>query len=97
VKLTLLLPGAEGGAPRQMEQTAAAQRKMEYKARAHEHAHRHSQRGWNIQIPSPSSPSTPPSDPVSEDERLMILRMLEQKKISMEEAEILLSALEGKS
>jgi hypothetical protein len=33
---------------------------------------------------------------VSEDERLMILRMLEQKKITMEEAEELLSALEGK-
>jgi hypothetical protein len=34
---------------------------------------------------------------VSEDERLMILHMLEQKQISMEEAEELLSALEGKS
>jgi hypothetical protein len=34
---------------------------------------------------------------VSDDERLMILRMLEQKKISMEEAEELLSALEGRS
>jgi hypothetical protein len=35
-------------------------------------------------------------EPVTEEERLMILRMLEQKKITLEEAEILLSALEGK-
>lgn len=33
---------------------------------------------------------------VSEEERLIILRMLEQKKISLEEAEQLLDALEGK-
>jgi hypothetical protein len=33
---------------------------------------------------------------VSEAERLMILRMLEQKKIGLDEAEKLLSALEGK-
>ena len=47
--------------------------------------------------PSPSTPTNPPgSEPVSEEERLMILRMLEQKKISLEEADRLLSALEGK-
>jgi hypothetical protein len=32
---------------------------------------------------------------VTEEERLFILRMLEQKKISLEEADRLLSALEG--
>ena len=37
-----------------------------------------------------------PQEQVSEEERLTILRMLEQKKISLEEAEQLLSALEGK-
>ena len=31
------------------------------------------------------------------EERLLILRMLEQKKISLSEAEELLSALEGKN
>ena len=47
--------------------------------------------------PSPYTPTNPPgSEPVSEEERLMILRMLEQKKISLEEADRLLSALEGK-
>ena len=33
---------------------------------------------------------------MSEDERLVILHMLEEKKITMEQAEALLSALEGK-
>jgi hypothetical protein len=37
-----------------------------------------------------------PQEQVSEEERLTILRMLEQKKISLEEAEQLLAALEGK-
>jgi hypothetical protein len=44
----------------------------------------------------PVRSAPPPPNPVSEEERLMILRMLEQKKISLEEADRLLSALEGK-
>jgi len=91
---------------------AAAQRKIEQKSRAAERRSRtgkfaheghagHPSTGrrtsWGIPTPPPSpTPPTPPTDPVSEEERLMILRMLEQKKISMEEAETLLSALEGK-
>ncbi len=82
------------------QKLAAAQRKLEYRAhasaQAREHAHRHSRQGWSFNIPTPPTPPAPPSDPVSEDERLMILRMLEQKKISLQEAEELLSALEGK-
>jgi hypothetical protein len=76
---------------------AAAQRKIESKAQAHERASRHGHHSWSFTIPTPPTPANPPGEPVSEDERLMILRMLEQKKISMEEAEVLLSALEGKS
>ncbi len=38
----------------------------------------------------------PPSDPVSDDERMMILNMLADKKITIQEAETLLAALEGK-
>ena len=75
---------------------AAAQRKVEIKAEARERASRHGTHGWNFSIPTPPVPPTPVGEPVSEDERLMILRMLEQKKITMEEAEELLSALEGK-
>jgi len=37
-----------------------------------------------------------PVDPVSEEERMMILQMLQDKKISVEQAEKLLAALEGK-
>jgi hypothetical protein len=58
--------------------------------------------------PTPPAPPTPargfrvPSgasdqEPVKEEERLAILRMLEQKKITLEQAEQLLAALEGKS
>ena len=43
----------------------------------------------------PPTPPQPPSPQVSEEERLMILRMLEQKKITPDEAEQLLTALEG--
>jgi hypothetical protein len=41
-------------------------------------------------------PVQPAADPVSDEERLAILRMLEEKKISLKEAESLLAALEGK-
>jgi hypothetical protein len=85
-------------AQERMEQKmAAAQRKMEMKAQAHERAARHARGGWSFNFPTPPTPPPPQGDPVTEDERLMILRMLEQKKISMEEAEQLLTALEGKS
>jgi hypothetical protein len=40
-------------------------------------------------------PKTPKADPVSDEERMTILRMLAEKKITSEEAEKLLSALEG--
>jgi hypothetical protein len=42
-----------------------------------------------------AEPSAPAPEPVQEEERLLILKMLQEKKISMEEAESLLSALEG--
>jgi hypothetical protein len=37
----------------------------------------------------------PPGEPVSNEERLIILQMLEEKKITLQEAEQLLAALEG--
>ena len=36
------------------------------------------------------------TDPVSDEERLLILKMLQDNSISVEQAEELLSALEGK-
>lgn len=46
--------------------------------------------------PFPPKPPQPPAQAVSDDERLAILKMLQEKKISVEQAETLLSALEGK-
>ena len=46
--------------------------------------------------PRPPTPPTPPSEAVSEEERMVILRMLEQGKISVADAEKLLAALENK-
>ncbi|MBN1304527.1 MAG: hypothetical protein JXA13_08835 [Anaerolineales bacterium] len=48
-------------------------------------------RKWNINW---SSGAQPNPDPVSDEERLTILRMLQEKKITSEEADKLLSALE---
>jgi|SRR5579859_1796787 len=44
----------------------------------------------------PFTPPTPPADPVSDEERMMILHMVEQGKISVADAEKLLAALENK-
>ena len=56
-------------------------------------------RGWGFEgfgSSQAQSATAPAGDPVSEEERLMILRMLEQKKISIAEAEQLLAALESR-
>jgi len=46
--------------------------------------------------PTPPPPPTASAEPVTEKERLMILQLLQDGKISVEQAEMLLSALEGK-
>lgn len=53
-------------------------------------------RSWEFDF-SPTGAGAQVNKEVSDEERLMILRMLEQKKISLEEAEQLLSSLEGKN
>ncbi len=72
----------------------AAQRKAELKMRAAERRkespHR---RTWSFEW-APTSPTA--AGTTSDEERLLILQMLEEKKISIEEAEQLLTALEGK-
>jgi hypothetical protein len=50
---------------------------------------------------SPARPAAPippaaPSEPVSDEERLAVLKMLQEKKISLQEADKLLAALDGK-
>jgi SHOCT-like protein len=79
--------------------TDAAMRRAEEKLRAAEHRSRHmgvSMGRWSASSERQSSPPPPPSEPVSDEERLSILRMLQEKKITREEAEKLLAALEGK-
>ncbi|MFM8319550.1 MAG: SHOCT-like domain-containing protein [Chloroflexota bacterium] len=80
----------------------AQQRKIEARTQS---ADRRSRRSWGFEWgtprppappPPPAPPAPPAPDPVTVEERLMILRMLEQKKISLEEADRLLAALEGK-
>jgi hypothetical protein len=44
----------------------------------------------------PVAPPVPVSEPVSDAERLTVLKMLQDKKISLQDAEKLLAALEGK-
>lgn len=78
---------------------SAAQRKVERKSRAAAaraaRKARESRGERSYTIMAPASPSQP-ADPVSEQERMMILQMLQDKKINVEQAEKLLSALEGK-
>ena len=76
-----------------------AQRKAEQKARSGDrNAWARPRHTWGRTWPTPPTPPTPPSvsEPVAEEERMLVLKMLEQKKISLEEAEKLLAAMEGK-
>lgn len=80
----------------------AASRKAEQRARAAERRREGGRGSWSFVWPAPPQPPAPPAppgeinEPVADEERLLILRMLEQKKITLEEADKLLAALEGK-
>jgi hypothetical protein len=93
---------SERATARAQEKIARAQerlaRKMEAASRKAEQRGRASAGRSVHAYPWPPQPPNPPEakEPVSDEERLMILRMLEQKKITLEEAENLLAALEGK-
>jgi predicted GIY-YIG superfamily endonuclease len=72
----------------------AARRKAEMKARSARRAEQRQERkvSWKG---SPAADTASQAEPVSGEERLIILQMLEEKKITLEQAEELLSALEG--
>lgn len=77
----------------------AATRRIEQKTREAERRGRKVAFGvgrWNWDF-SPKGVPVPPKQQVSDEERLAILKMLQEKKISAEEAEKLLAALEGGS
>ncbi|MBE7434268.1 MAG: hypothetical protein HS100_10155 [Anaerolineales bacterium] len=90
----------EQATERAQRKIEAANRRIEQKVRAAE------KRGrgkvalgigrWNWDF-SPKGVPVPPKAPVSDEERLAILKMLQDKKITAEEAEKLLAALEGGS
>jgi hypothetical protein len=74
---------------RQAQQAARrAERKVRKAA-----GRRHGRMKWTMDFDN--LPKPPKREPVSEGERMTILRMLAEKKITSEEAEQLLSALEG--
>jgi hypothetical protein len=92
---------------RQVEQATAraAKRAEEVARRAERHAERHARRWkgnvdvgrwkWDFNSQNVPPPPPPPSEPVAEEERMAILKMLAEKKITSEQAEQLLNALEG--
>ncbi len=93
---------AEAAGQRASIKIEAAMRRAEAKARAAEVRARRGMGGPNINVGrfrwdmTPNAAETTGSNPVSNEERLTILKMLEEKKITVEEAEKLLAALEGK-
>ena len=89
-----------------MRGPSGSRRADEAVRRAERHAARqagHAKRGlvigrWNWDFkgaPKPPVPPEPPSEPVSEEERMAILKMLAEKKITAQQAEELLNALDG--
>ncbi len=79
------------------EKLAEAMRKFEVRAseRGPEVDRRRKGYGWQAPPPPPVPPVPPRRNPVSDEERMMILRMVEQGKISVEQAEKLLAAMNG--
>ena len=92
---------------RQVEQATAraAKRAEEAARRVERHAERQARRwrggvkagrwNWAAGPPGIPTPPSPPSEPVAEEERMAVLKMLAEKKITAEQAEQLLNALEG--
>ena len=92
---------------RQVEQVTsrAAKRAEEAARRAERHAERQARRwggagksgpwSWEFNSSGIPKPPPPPSEPVADEERMAILKMLQEKKITSEQAEQLLRALEG--
>lgn len=75
-----------------------AEKAAERAARSAERAKRRAERAagsWGFTVGRPPAPPAPPSEPVSDQERLLILKMVEEGKITADQAAQLLAALEG--
>jgi hypothetical protein len=80
---------------RAAQQAERAARRAEAKVRGRAKVGRWN---WNVEPGSFTPPPPPPArEPVSEEERVAILKMLAEKKITAEDADKLLAALEGGS
>ena len=87
-----------GEAARRAERLAA-----DAAQRAERHAERQARRWrgnvnvgpWDFGPKGVPKPPVPPSEPIADEERMAILKMLQDKKITSEQAEQLLRALEG--
>src|SRR5512134_3565080 len=83
----------------------AAKRAEEAARRVERHAERQARRwkgnvkvgrwNWEMGPKGVPMPPNPPSEPVAEEERMAVLKMLAEKKTTAEQAEQLLNALEG--
>jgi len=100
------IPFVEGekAARRAQEAADRARRQAERAAdrarvRAERASRKHGQRGVGFHVSWPSSPQSPKpaGEPVSDAERLAILKMVADKKITADQASKLLSALEGEA
>ncbi|MGZ9163597.1 MAG: SHOCT-like domain-containing protein [Anaerolineales bacterium] len=98
---------ATGQVARRAEEAAHRAEKLAGEAarRAERHAERHARRwkanvgvgrwNWDFNSQNIPTPPAPPPEPVADEERMAILKMLQEKKITAEQAEQLLNALEG--
>jgi hypothetical protein len=80
---------------RVQEATRRAQRQAEAAARRTEQKMSQQGRRFSFNWGGQPGHPMPPAEPVSDEERMAILKMLQDKKISAEDAEKLLAALEG--
>jgi hypothetical protein len=98
---------ATGQVARRAEEAARRAEKLAGEAarRAERHAERHARHwkanagmgrwNWDFNSQNIPTPPAPPPEPVADEERMAILKMLQEKKITSEQAEELLNALEG--
>jgi hypothetical protein len=86
---------AQEAARRAEQRAQAAMRRTEEQLRR---AAARSSGAWGTDWNAPAPPPPPPPvEPITDQERLMVLKMLQEGKITVEQAEQLLAALEGRT